>query len=75
LRWFTTVWCFTLRPAAIDEYFDRRIEACHLLGDPRSVAARVMRGAIAESDAHAPDSVRAFEFYLERKTRNPALGA
>jgi len=33
-----------------------------------------MRGAIAESDAHAPDPVRAFEFYLERKTSNPALG-
>jgi hypothetical protein len=40
----------------------------------RSVIARVMRRAIAESDAHAPDPVHAFEFYLERKTSNPALG-
>jgi hypothetical protein len=40
----------------------------------RSVIARVMRRAIAQSDAHAPDPVHAFEFYLERKTSNPALG-
>lgn len=40
----------------------------------RSVIARVMRRFVAESDAHAPDPVRAFEFYLERKTSNPALG-
>ena len=41
----------------------------------RSVIARVMRRAIAQSDAHrASDPVHAFEFYLERKTSNPALG-
>jgi hypothetical protein len=38
----------------------------------RSVIARVMRRAVA--DVHGSDKAHAFEFYLERKTSNPALG-